>query len=437
MEPHRRLPRRAPEGRLSARLALALVLALARASAAGAQEHGAHEEPAAPPAEPAVRWSLGAQAIPLVTRADPAIGGEPRTEAYLTQPNLMGHLALAGGRLELAATLNLEGATLRRGELNAGIWGEGYVDRRHPHTYLHELVATVRPLGAGRALDASLSAGKGFVPFGTDDPMSRPFVKYPANHHLAQVLERLVAVAAVRGGPLLLEGALFNGDEPEGPADGPAWGRFGDSWAVRGTLLPAAGVEASASHARVESPEHPLGGVLDQRKWSAALRWERGAGAAARDYALVEWARTDEYDGFTRAFSFPTLLAEGALRRRGVEVAARWERTDRPEGERLLDPFRAPVPHHDLSILGITRWSTLTLGAGAGASPLPGLRLRPFVEAQLLHARKKDPASVFDPRAFYGSGRMWSLSAGARVEAGSLHARMGRYGAALPRAHRH
>jgi hypothetical protein len=196
-------------------------------------------------------------------------------------------------------------------------------------------------------------------------------------------------------------------------------------------------VEASASHARLESPEHPLGGVLDQRKWSAALRWERGAGGAAREYALVEWARTDEYDADRRAFSFPTLLAEGAVRRRGAEVAARWERTDRPEGERLLDPFRAPVPHHDLAILGVTRWSTLTLGASAGTAPLAGVRLRPFLEAQLLHARAKEAGGLFQPRAFYGSERMWSLSAGVRVEAGILHARMGRYGAALPRSHRH
>ncbi len=406
-------------------------LALAWALPAGAQEHR-HGGPAA-----AVRWSVGAQAIPLVTRADPALDGEPRTEAYLTQPGVMGHLSLWGGRAEVTATLSLEGATLRRGELNAGIWGEGYVDRRHPHTYLHEAMAVVRPLGAGRALDVSLAAGKGFAPFGTDDPMSRPFVKFPANHHLSQVLERAVAVAAVRGGPLLLEGALFNGDEPQGPGDLPEWDRFGDSWSVRGTLLPAAGVEASASHARLESPGHPRGGVLDQRKWSAALRWERGGAAEARDYALVEWARTDEYDGPRRVFRFPTVLAEGAVRRRGVEAAARLERTHRPEGERLLDPFRAPVPHHDLAILGITRWTTLTLGASAGAAPLAGVRLRPFAEAQMLHATEKESTSLFQPRAFYGSERMWSLSAGVRVEAGSLHARMGRYGAALPGAHRH
>ena len=40
----------------------------------------------------------------------------------------------------------------------------------------------------------SLTAGKGFAPFGTDDPMSRPVLRYPVNHHLAQILERAVAI---------------------------------------------------------------------------------------------------------------------------------------------------------------------------------------------------------------------------------------------------
>ena len=39
----------------------------------------------------------------------------------------------------------------------------------------------------GRSVHASLSAGKGFAPFGTDDPMSRPIFRYPVNHHLAQI----------------------------------------------------------------------------------------------------------------------------------------------------------------------------------------------------------------------------------------------------------
>lgn len=402
-------------------------LALLSPRAAGGQEHAGHA------AQPGSRWGLGAQAIGVATRVDPAVNGESRTEAYLTQPVLMAHAGLAGGRVELMGTLNLEGLTLRGGELNPGIWGEGYVDRRHPHTYLHEAVAVLRPRPAGGALDLSLAAGRGFVPFGTDDPMVRPFVKFPANHHLAQVLERTVAIAAARGGPVLLEAALFNGDEPQGPGDLPRLRRFGDSWSVRGTLEPVRGMEASVSHARLESPEHPQGGVLDQRKWSAALRWERAAGGERRDYALLEWARTGEYDLGREAFRFPTLLAEAAARRRGVEVTARWERTDRPEGERLLDPFRTPVPHHDISILGVTRWQILTLGASAGAAPRGPVRLRPFVEASHLRASRVQPGSFFVPVEFYGAERMWSLSAGVRVEAGTMHGRMGRYGAAAAR----
>ena len=52
----------------------------------------------------------------------------------------MGDVRYAGARgdLQLLTTLNFEGYTLRRGELNAGMYGEGYVDRRHPHTFVHE-----------------------------------------------------------------------------------------------------------------------------------------------------------------------------------------------------------------------------------------------------------------------------------------------------------
>ena len=72
----------------------------------------------------------------------PALLGRDATEGYLTQPNVLG--VLRRGPLTLTGTLNFEGYTLRRGELNAGIYGEGYVDRRHPHTLVHEvmLVAT-------------------------------------------------------------------------------------------------------------------------------------------------------------------------------------------------------------------------------------------------------------------------------------------------------
>jgi hypothetical protein len=134
-------------------------------------------------------FEIGAQAIGVLTRESPAVGGHEITEGYLTQPAMMVQLDPWGELLSLKGTLNLEGATLKRGELNAGVVGEGYIDRRHPHTYLHELVlSSAKRFGTGATSGVSISVGKGFAPFGTDDPMARPFEKYPINHHLAQIL---------------------------------------------------------------------------------------------------------------------------------------------------------------------------------------------------------------------------------------------------------
>src|SRR4051812_41471976 len=153
--------------------------------------------------------SVMAQAIPLVTSAHPTATRGNVTEAYLSQPVLMAHAGLRGWYA--AGTLNLEGLTLDRGELSTGGYGEGYVDRRHPHAYIHELLGGFA-ISPAHEWAASITAGRGFAPFGSDDPMMRPFEKYPVNHHLAQVLERLVAIAALRYGPLIGELGTFNGD---------------------------------------------------------------------------------------------------------------------------------------------------------------------------------------------------------------------------------
>ena len=407
----------------AALLAGALVAGASAPAGAQAHEHGGGSG-----------WSLGAGAIPLATRAAPAMGGEVLTEAYLSQPVVAGHARLPGGWLALQGMLNLEGLTLRRGELNAGIWGEGYVDRRHPHTYLHEAVATATIVDRA-SVAASVSVGKGFAPFGTDDPMSRPFVKYPANHHLAQILERLVAIGALRAGPLLVEGGIFNGDEPRGPGDLASPERFGDSWSARASLLPLAGLEAQASYASVASPEFPAGSGLDHRKWSASARYEAAGQREGASYVLVEWARTDEYAGEERSFTFESWLAEAALRRGGAELAVRLESTLRPEEERLEDPFRTPVPHPDVHLLGVTRWRIATASLAAPALEGSGLRARPFVEVARARVEETLGSPVFDPAELYGSDRLWSLSLGARVQVGSPHGRMGRYGvAAVPPA---
>ena len=384
--------------------------------------------------------ALNAQGVPSLSASARAIGfatyathtpqGRSLTEAYLAQPIVSADLRSSW--FEALATLNLEGLTLARGELDLGAWGEGFVDRRHPHAYAHELMAGVWSTSAAVAM--SVYAGRGFVPFGSDDPMVRPFVSYPVDHHLAQILERLVVIGAVRGGPLVIEAATFNGDEPLDPSTPPLARRFGDSWAVRGTIAGERiepglrGVELAASYANVKSPELRAGAGMDQRKAYVGVRWSVPGDSFSR-YALLEAARTTEVDRGRDLYRFDALLAEGAICRGDLGIAARWERSDRPEEERLLDLFRSPRPATDLSILGVTEWTTVSAAVALPPFSFARTSLAPFVEIAHITADRTS-AAVFDPIRFYGSNFMWRMSVGVRIAAGHAHARMGRYGVA-------
>jgi len=368
-------------------------------------------------------WGLSG--IVLGTRESPAINNRALTEGYLSQPMVMGSATFPHG-FEIDATINLEGLTLKRGELNAGMSGEGYIDRRHPHTYLHELVATWKK-DLGKSAVISATAGKGFAPFGTDDPMMRPFVKYPVNHHLAQIPERAIAVGAATYGPFGLELSRFNGDEPESPSDWPNSSRLFDSWSGRATARIGAAGEFQASYANVISPEIAVGGGLSQKKWSASGRYE-----SPTLYGLAEWAHTQEVESGADAFAFRSLLAEGSVTRNRFSVAARLEQTDRAEEERLSNQFRTPRPASDLSILGRTRWTVGTVNA-SHSFDVKKVKLAPFIEIGRAHAAGLDQFAVFDPKSFYGSDVIWSFSAGVKFGFGMMMNRMGRYGAALPR----
>jgi hypothetical protein len=374
-------------------------------------------------------FEIGAQGIAVLTRVSPAINGRDLTEGYLTQPALMWQLSPWGEAISLKGTLNFEGATIERGELNPGIYGEGYVDRRHPHTYLHELVLTsTKRFGAHEAHGISLTAGKGFAPFGTDDPMSRPFEKYPINHHLAQILERAVAIGALRAGGWILEAGAFNGDEPTSAGDTPNRKRYWDSWSGRITFVPWPQGEFQVSYARVKSPENPTGGGADQRKQSASIRLED---VQHSGYALLEWARTGDYVGSTRTFTFNSLLAETWAKYDRLSGALRLERTERPDEQRLVNQFRSPVPATDLSIAGRSRWTIITARLAASLLNAQRLTVEPFVEVARARVTPTFQPSGFDPRQFYGSDRIWSVSAGARLAFGMSHMRMGRYGVAV------
>lgn len=377
---------------------------------------------------PMPRVHMMLQAIPLVTSAMPTAAGATRTEATLTQALVMARGAFWDGHAVIEGVANAEGLAMADGELNTGAYGEGFVDRRHPHAYLHELVAT--GLGAVGLLSLSATAGRGFAPFGTDDPMMRPLVKYPVNHHLAQVLERSLFSVAARLGPVLGEAGMFGGDEPTSPSSLPRAARFGDSWSARLTALPASGVEVQSSLAHVASPEEASGFGLDQRKQSYSARAITGDGAR---YLLVEWARTVErdHDRNQDAFAHESALAEGAIQARRLGLALRLEQTDRPEEERLADPSRTARPAHDLSISGITRWRVMTVHGRFAPVTAGSVSGYPFLEVARLWATPHDERTVFQPAQFYGTTRFWMLTAGVRLRAGGAHSRMGRYGVAL------
>ncbi|HEX6260544.1 MAG TPA: hypothetical protein VFZ51_07800 [Woeseiaceae bacterium] len=375
--------------------------------------------------------TVGAHAVGLATHATPALQGEDFTEFYLTQPVLMAQLSQ--GPVEFNGMINFEGLTLERGELNAGVWGEGYADRRHPHTYLHEAALTLQ--GDVFRSRVSLTAGRGFAPFGSDDPMVRPFVKYPANHHLAQLLERLILIGALQHGPVTLEAGLFNGTEPVDPEDTGDFGAFGDSWSGRATLHPWHWLELQASYAEVTSPENQFGGGLDHEMWHASARVERAIGDV-NAYLLVETGETSEGVNGFQVFFFHTALAEAALQRGRWQLALRLERSERPEEERETNLFRTVRPATDNSILGITRWTSAGLQLAA-ATRLGSFRLQPFVEVTRLHVQPLEEFPVLLPENLYGSDRMWSFSLGIRSVIGAWHTRMGRYGAARQAAQQH
>ncbi len=384
---------------------------------------------------------LGAMVIGEATRVDPAIFGNAVSDLYLTQPNVLFTATYGGWRWN--SVVNFEGYTLRRGELNPGVYGEGYADRRHPHTLVHEAMLSYAH-HLTRTVAMSLSGGKGFTPFGTDDPMMRPFVKFPVNHHHSQIIERAQVIGTIALGAdnrrLALEHAFFNGDEPVGPFIAPQWKRFGDSRTTRLTVMPFSGVELQASRAFVRSPGITQGGAFDHTQTNVSLRIDRSSTAmpgmadmagmsshARTRYALVEVARTDEGFGRQRAFRYRSVLAEGALSLGKWTTALRVERTERPENERLLDPFRIANGHIDFQIIGVTQWSNITAHVDAPTFHARAM-FTPYVEVTSASARALRQPAVFEPRVFYGASTLWSLSAGIRAHLGSMPSRMGRYG---------
>ena len=376
-------------------------------------------------------WSLVgmAQLFPVVTIGAP--GGDESdpvrsTEWYLTQPALMTNLESPGQRVVLRTTFNFEGITQEDGELAFGGWGEGFLDKRHPHTLLHEAMLSVNAWSVGSG-DLSFSGGKGFAPYGTDDPMSRPGLKYPTNHHLSQILERWTINGVWRTAAWSVEAGVFSGNEPEGPSDLSNVDGFGRSWSARLARRFGGGMEGdgrawelSASYGRVVETHD--GARETTRLVNGAARMEGAAGAGTL-YALVEASHGRPDHGAER-FSVLGELAWTTGRHRPY---VRFEEARRPEYARL-GPSTSDAYFtydHDDDPIGTTRWSITTFAYAVDATP-GKVSVRPFVEAQ--HHRVRADRGGVEPEALFGSGSFWSISLGARVFLGGGPMRMGRYG---------
>ena len=383
-------------------------------------------------------WTISGmgQAFPIYTRGFTPGGGSPLDDDgfYLTQSAAMVNLESPERRLALRVTPNFEGLTQPDGELTFGAWGEGFIDSRHPHTVLHEAMLSVNLWGDGGTA-ASLSAGKGFAPFGTEDPMSRPVVKYPTNHHLSQVLERWTVNLALLRGPWGLEAGLFGGTEPEGPYDFSNISPFGDSWSVRASRrLGAESMggwpwEISASFARIEETHTEAGTGAEEVRatdlFNAALRYE-GPLRTGRAYSLLEGSVSDPREGE----GYFSVLAEGRWSVGRHEPYVRLERATRPEYPREATTgdgfFRYD---HDADAIGATAWSIASIGYGFVLTD-GSLSIRPFVEAQAFGMARERGAASAD--ALYGATRAYGLTFGARIFLGGPPMRMGAYGVLDP-----
>jgi hypothetical protein len=410
--------------------AAAELRAQAPAGHADQARHAGHGEHAMYQLELGGGWRLHgmAQLFPMLTTAfgpdaGPAVEG---TEFYANQPAIMFNISSPASGLVLRTTLNFEGVTLPDGELTFGAWGEGFIDRRHPHTLLHEAVLSFNmPDVAGGAL--SLFGGRGFAPYGTDDPMGRPAVKYPTNHHLSQVLERWLVGAAFERGRWSVEASVFAGNEPTEPYDFSNYEGFGNSWSARlihrlGGTGHMAPWELSASFASVTEQHHD--GDHTTELVNAYVRHARSYGFG-RLYTLLEASLgmprdEDEEDLYS-------ILGEAQLTRGPHQPYVRLEFATRPEYARdglpgQDDFFRYD---HDLRPFGATQWFIATGGYGFQATTLP-FSIRPFVE--LNYHNVVNHRGNLAAQELYGSNHIFTFSAGARLFLGGGPMRMGMYG---------
>jgi len=375
--------------------------------------------------------------FPSFTLAAPFSSDSPLQRNRFAFPHAaaMANFESPDSRWVLRVMPNFEGVTLADGEVTFGGWGEGFIDARHPHTLLHEAMLSFNWWDApGGAL--SVSAGRGFAPYGTGDPMYRPVLKYPTNHHLSQILERwTVNLAYVGDRGLGVEFGVFDGDEPQDWLDVGNYRNFGNSWSGRVSWRfgEQAGItapwEVSASHGRVRETHHGSSEELTVL-YNAALRHE-----ATRDfgklYGLVEASRSEpeEGEGYFSLLAEMQVTTGASARHRPYYRVEYATRPEYPRESMQGDGFFRY--DHDDHAIGATRWLINSAGYGYDLTSLP-FSARPFVEVQHNRVRQERGPAAVSPETLFGGTSFWSFSVGMRVFLGGGPMRMGTYGVLDP-----
>ncbi len=217
--------------------------------------------------------------------------------------------------------------------------------------------------------------------------MSRPFVRFPVNHHLAQIVERAELATGWRIGIVGLEGALFNGDEPENPGQWPNMSRFADSWAARVTLWPVRGLEVQGSLRLGSFPGAPPG-MRGSTSRSGARR--RGCSEwwdARRSMAC--WSGPAPKRATTFSCS-PRCWRKGRYSPDGTDSGTGSSgRGGRKRNGYFDNLYRSPRPLLDNSIVGQTRWTLHTINYALQLSLAQGrFGVQPFVEFTFGHGER-------------------------------------------------
>ena len=246
--------------------------------------------------------------------------GGPRGGTELVVPNWwMGMATRESGRHTAAFTamLSLDPATVGRAgyrelfQVGESLDDEPLVDRQHPHDFVMQLAASWR-VSLGERSSLTLSGGPAGEPtIGPVAFMHRRSASglplAPLGHHTfdSTHISFGVVTAAFEHGPIVIEGSVFNGREP----DEHRWDfDFGpmDSYAARLWLRPAPEWELQVSSAYLREPEalEPD----DIRRTTASASWQRESAGAAT--AATMGAGVNAAHGTTRTGVFGEMLME-------------------------------------------------------------------------------------------------------------------------------